>query len=153
MKRPRYPTRKILLVGNHQLQTAITVLQNVPIDPARPLEIRIGEKVRDRNADQNALMWSGPLKDIADQAYINGRTFSAEVWHEHFKREFLPEEADPEITKENYCKCAYTPASERVLIGSTTQLTTKGFAQYLEQIYAYGGNLGVRFGVNERMFA
>lgn len=34
---------------------------------------------------------------------------------------------------------------ERILIGSTTQLTTGGFSDYLEQVYSYGANLGVLF--------
>ena len=40
----------------------------------------------------------------------------------------------------------YDPAGERVLIGSTTQLTTLGMSRYIEQIEAYGASeLGVRF--------
>ena len=153
MKRAKYPTRKILLVGPEQLRMAHAVLDHVPLDPAKPLEFRLGEKIQDRNASQNALMWAGPLKDISEQAYIDGRTYSDVVWHEYFKREFLPEEAEPELTKDEYRKWDYTPAGERVLIGSTTQLTVKGFAQYLEQIYAFGAERGVQFGVSERMFA
>jgi hypothetical protein len=32
-----------------------------------------------------------------------------------------------------------------VLIGSTQKLTKHGFSLYMEQIYAYGAELGVRF--------
>ena len=153
MKREKYPTRKILLVGQTQLNAVLSILRNVPLDPSRPLEVRIGEKIRDRNADQNALMWAGPLRNIAEQVYQSGRSYSAEIWHEYFKREFLPEEADSELTREEYQKWDYTPDGERVLIGSTTQLTVKGFAEYLEKIYAFGASQGVQFGVSERMFA
>ncbi len=90
-------------------------------------------------------MWAGPLRDIAEQAWIEGRQHSAEVWHEYFKRELLPEEFDPERCKENYAKWAYDPGGERVLIGSTTQLTVKGFAEYLTAIEAFGAALGVMF--------
>lgn len=153
MKRARFPARKILVVSPAQLNTAVAVLKTVPVDAANPIEIRIGEQVKGRNKDQNALMWAGPLRDIANQAYVNGQTYSADVWHEHFKREFLPEEADIELTREGYQKWRYLPSGERILKASTGDLTTKGFSIYLEQIYAYGASLGVQFGVSERMFA
>lgn len=152
MKRARFPTRKILVVSPAQLSTAVAVLKTVPVDAANPIEIRIGEQVNGRNKDQNALMWAGPLRDIANQAYVNGQTYSIDVWHEHFKREFLPEEADIELTREGYQKWRYLPSGERILKASTGDLTTKGFSIYLEQIYAYGASLGVQFGVSERMF-
>lgn len=153
MKRSKFPTRRILVVSPAQLGIAIAVLNTVPVDPGHPIEIRIGEQVKRRNNDQNALMWAGPLKDIADQAYVNGATYSDEVWHEHFKREFLPEEPDIELTREGYQKWRYLPNGERILKASTGDLTTKGFSIYLEQIYAYGASLGVQFGVSERMFS
>ena len=153
MKRARFPTRKILVVSPAQLGTAIAVLKTVPVDAANQIEIRIGEQIKSRNKDQNALMWAGPLRDIASQAYVNGQTYSADVWHEHFKREFLPEEGEPELTKEGYQKWRYLPSGERILKASTGDLTTKGFSLYLEQIYAYGASLGVQFGISERMFA
>ena len=153
MKRARFPKRKILVVSPAQLSTAVAVLKTVPVDAANPIEIRIGEQVKGRNKDQNALMWAGPLRDIANQAYVNRQTYSIDVWHEHFKREFLPEEADIELTREGYQKWRYLPSGERILKASTGDLTTKGFSIYLEQIYAYGASLGVQFGVSERMFA
>lgn len=153
MKRARFPTRKILVVSPAQLSTAVAVLKTVPVDAANPIEIRIGEQVKGRNKDQNALMWAGPLRDIANQAYVNGQTYSIDVWHEHFKREFLPEEADTELTREGYQKWRHLPSGERILKASTGDLTTKGFSIYLEQIYAYGASLGVQFGVSERMFS
>jgi len=124
----------------------MALLPNLPLDEANPIEVIIREPVKARGMDQNALMWVGPLADIAAQAWVDGRQFSADVWHEHFKREYLPEEFDPELTKEGYRKWDYTPAGERVLVGSTTQLTKRGFSQYLEQIEADGAGMGVQFG-------
>ena len=145
MNRDKYITRTIFLVGQEQRIMAERVLANAPIDPLNPLEFVIRERVRQRKLDQNSLMWVGPLKDISEQGYINGRRYSDVVWHEHFKAEFLPEEFDEELTKAGYKKWDYTPAGERVLVGSTTQLTVKGFALYLEQVYAFGANMGVMF--------
>lgn len=151
--RQKYPTRRILVASEEQRKTALAVINTLPIDASNPIEIRIGERVKLRHQNQNALMWSGVLRDIASQAYIDGKMFSAEVWHEHFKREFLPEEADTELTREGYQKWRYLPSGERFLAASTGDLTVRGFSHYLEKIYAYGASLGVQFGVSEGMFA
>jgi len=101
--------------------------------------------VKARKPDQNALMWVGPLKDIAEQAWVNGRQFSDEVWHHHFKTLYLPEVFDAELCKEGYRKWDWSPSGAKVLVGSTTELTVRGFAQYLEQVYAEGAGMGVEF--------
>ena len=146
MSRQKFPTRQIMLRTVQQRGIVMALLPNLPLDEANPIEVIIREPVKARGMDQNALMWVGPLADIAAQAWVDGRQFSADVWHEHFKREYLPEEFDPELTKEGYRKWDYTPAGERVLIGSTTKLTKRGFSQYLEQIEADGAGMGVQFG-------
>ncbi len=149
-----YPTRTFLLPNEDARERAIASLRNAPIDPAKPLQFVLREEVKARKPDQNALMWVGPLRDIAEQGWLNGRTYSADVWHEYFKREYLPEEFDPSLCKEGYRKWDYTPAGERVLVGSTTELTVRGFALYLQQVEAFAGReLGVRFHANPRQAA
>ena len=145
MTRDKFPTRTVYLVGPEQRIMAERILANAPLDPARPLEFVLREKIKQRKPDQNSLMWVGPLKDISEQAYVGNRRYSDEVWHHHFKVLYLPEEFDEELTKAGYKKWDYTPTGERVLVGSTTQLTVKGFALYLEQVYAFGANMGVMF--------
>lgn len=145
---PKFDARRFVLAGEEQRRNAIALLSNVPLG----LEVLIREQVKQRGLDANALMWAGPLKDIAEQAYVGGRRYSAEVWHEQFKAEFLPEDDATdlcELVKDpiKWKKWDYTPNGDRVLIGSTTDLTKKGFSQYLEQIHAYGSLLGVQFGV------
>lgn len=145
-ERQPYPTRTILLPSELQRQTALTLLANAPLDPERPLEFVLRERPKARRPDQNALMWAGPLRDIAEQAYVNGRTYTAEVWHEHMKREFLPEDFDPVLCKQGYRKWDMNPRGERVLVGSTTELTVRGFALYLHEVEAYAQTeLGVQF--------
>lgn len=149
-----YPLRKILLVGEEQRERAIAALRNAPIDPARALEFVLREEVKARKPDQNSLMWAGPMKDIAEQGYVNGRTYSAKVWHEHFKEMYLPEDFDPALCKEKYRKWDFKPSGERVLVGSTTELTVRGFALYLTQVEAYAASeLGVVFHVKPRLAA
>jgi len=91
MNRDLFPKRVIRLVGEQQRQTAISVLNSLPIDFDKPLCITFAEEVKLRKLDQNALMWVSQLQDIETQAYIGGRTYSKTIWHEFFKKEYLPE--------------------------------------------------------------
>lgn len=148
MKRQPFITRKFILSGTGPQQLAIACINHVPLDFDMPLEVLVREQVKARKQDQNSLMWVGPLADIEEQAYVEGRTYSAEVWHEWAKREFLPEEDDRELgllVKDGYRKWDTTPSGERVLVGSTTQLTVRGFSHYMEKLYAHGASLGVKF--------
>ena len=155
MKREKYPTRKVRLIGANQKENAMQVLRNAPLDHEKPLEFIVREEVKARKQDQNSLMWSCQLKCIAEQAYVQGRTYSAEIWHELFKEMFLPDqtlfatsEQQAEMVKEGYRKYDTRPDGKRVLVGSTTGLTVKGFAIYLQQVEAYGANLGVIYSAN-----
>ncbi len=148
-----FKPRTIRLVGPQQVETAIAAISNAPLE--QDLECVIRPVQQTRRLSQNALMWAGTIKDIAEQAWVGGRQFSEEVWHEHFKKEFLPEETDPELDvlvkdPEAWKKWDYTPAGERFCVGSTTKLTKKGFAQYLEQVMAFGASLGVQFSTVQR---
>jgi hypothetical protein len=145
MNRPPFHPRKILLVGESQRETALSLLHNLPVDAEKPLEVVFREEAKIRRPDANARMWAGPLRDISQQGFIRGKQYSAECWHEYFKREYLPEEFDPESCNEGYVKWDYTPAGDRVLVGSTTQLTVKGFAVYMMQVEAFGASIGVMF--------
>jgi hypothetical protein len=143
--RPKFEPRRMLLRGPEQIERAIALIGNVPMDEKKPLELVIREEVKARKLDQQGLMWAGPLKDLAAQAWIEKRQFSDEVWHEFCKKEFLPEEFDAELCLEGYRKWDIDPAGDRVLVGSTTMLTVKGMAQHITQIHALGGSLGVEF--------
>ncbi len=155
MKRELYPQKKVRLVGEIQRENAIKILQNAPIDTAKPLEFILREEVKPRKQTQNDLMWSCQLKCISEQAYVQGRTYADTTWHEMFKEMFLPDDAlfatpeqRAEIVKDSYRKYDTRPDGKRVLVGSTTELTVKGFAIYLQQVEAYGANLGVIYSAN-----
>ena len=158
LKRERFTTRKVLLVGEIQHETATRILATVPLDRERPLEFLIREQKKQRSPDQNAAMWAGPLNDIAKQAWIDvidadgvvtgRRLYRAEMWHELFKREYLPEDDDPEIellVMDGYQKWDYDPVGNRVLIGSTRKLTPMGMGRYMTELEAFGASKGVRF--------
>jgi hypothetical protein len=99
-----------------------------------------------RTREQQSLMWIR-VGEIAAQAWVGGRQYSEEVWHEQLKREYLPDEVGPtKRCRKGYVKWAVMPSGDRALIGSTTQLTTFGMSEYMDQVMAYGaGELGVRF--------
>lgn len=146
--RAQFDKRVIVLRGEEQRERALAVLRNLPVDAEHPLQVMFDEYRPPRKPDQNALMWAGPLKDIAEQAYFDQRKYSAKVWAEFFKEEFLPEVFDPVLCREGFQKWEEDPRGNRKMVGSTTMLTVKGFSQYLEQIYAFGASLGVQFHTN-----
>lgn len=149
MKRPPFHTRTFRIVGTDQRARLMALVENLPIDAEKPIEVVIREEKKKRTPDQNALYWAGPLRDIAEQAWVRGRQYSAEVWHEYLKREFLPDpdhaDFDDSHIEDGYAKWSSMPNGRRVLIGSTTGLTVLGMAAYLEQVYACGASLGVQF--------
>ena len=150
MTREQYKRPPICLIGDAQKETACAAIMNAPIDTKRPLEVLIREKPKTRTLDQNALMWAGQLKDISQQVWVNNRTYSTEVWHELFKKDYLPEVDDVDIdlkvkNVETYKKWDFDPNGERVCVGSTTELSKAGFAEYLTQIEVFGAEHGVQF--------
>ena len=142
--------RTLILTSEAVVMNISSIVHNLPIDGS--VEVVIRDVTKERTPDQNSAMWAGPLRDIEEQAWVNKRQFKADVWHEFFKREYLPEgdEEDFEsLVKAGYRKWDYTPKGDRVLVGSTTQLTTKGMAQYMTKLEAYATQeLGVQLSVN-----
>lgn len=117
-----------------------------------PLAVRIYEHKDRRTLEQQSLMWIR-LGEVAVQAWVGGRQYADVTWHEHCKREFLPDEDGPtKRCRKGYRKWDINPMTgERVLIGSTTQLTTFGMSEYMTQLEAWGsGELGVRFSATPR---
>ena len=88
--------------------------------------------LRKRTKAQNRRYWgNGVLKQIADQATVNGRLYSAEIWHEQFKRMFIGVDELPDGS---------------VIGKSSTRLTTVEFSQFCDEVEAYAAtSLGVTF--------
>jgi hypothetical protein len=78
---------------------------------------------RKRTQRQNKRYWSkGVLAQIAAQAVVNGRLYSAEAWHEQFKRQFIGVEELP---------------NGQVIGKSSTKLSTSEFAAFCDQVEAF----------------
>ncbi len=148
--RDKYQIRTILLREERQVELACQAIKNAPRDAQNPIEVIIREQVKTRKQSQNDAMWAGILRDLSEQAWVDGRRFDAQTWHEHCKREFLPEADDPNLAKlvknpETWVKWSFLPSGEMLCIGSTTKLTTAGMAEYMTQVEAMGASLGVHF--------
>lgn len=85
-----------------------------------------------RTKAQNRRYWgNGVLKQVAEQAVVNGKQFSADVWHEFAKRKFLGVIELPD---------------GGVVAVSSTNLTTEEFSDYCSKVEAWAASeLGVVF--------
>ena len=99
----------------------------------KPLAVNVSQHKDKRHNQQNRLYWSY-LKQIATQAMIDGKQYSDECWHEHFKGEFLGYVDLP---------------NGRKMAESTTKLNVTDFAKYVTKVEAYAvSELGVIFEEN-----
>lgn len=140
-----FQKRTIYLRTEVQRETLLNLVRNLPLDEAKPLQVTVEEFRPARKLSQQAYLFAGPLKDISEQAWLDGKQYSVDVWAHYFKVQLLPEEFDPVLCKDSYQKWRYAPDGTRVLTGSTTELTVKGMAEYITAILAFGGSLGVQF--------
>jgi hypothetical protein len=93
-----------------------------------------------RSLQQNAFMWAFVLKNISQQAQLEGIGATADGWHLYYKRMFLgyqlkkvkvPGKKRPSITRE---------------LRSTTKLSVPKMSKYMEQVMAHAATtFGVAF--------
>ncbi|PRH37750.1 recombination protein NinB [Burkholderia gladioli] len=104
-------------------------------DRGEPLRVIVTAEEKQRNAAQNRLYWGAILRSIAEQAWVDGRQFDKDAWHEYFARLYG---VSDELT---------LPDGEIILRRkSTSQMSVGEFSTYLNQIQAYAANeLGVEF--------
>lgn len=87
---------------------------------------------RKRTKPQNRRYWGrGVLAQVAEQAVVNGKIYSAEIWHEQFKRQFIGFDELP---------------NGQIVGRSSTALTTAEFSEFCSKVEAYAATeLGVTF--------
>lgn len=100
-----------------------------------PLRLIITGSDTKRNSVQNKRYWGFVLKAIADQAWVDGKKFGADVWHEFFARKF------------GVCEDVTLPGGEVVTKRrSTTDMTVAEFTEYMGNVEAHAmSHLGVTF--------
>lgn len=101
-------------------------------EQGRFLQVVVSEYKETRSAAANRYMWAALLQPIAEQAVVGGRHYSAEVWSEFFKAQFLPD-----ITSRGTQKWLYLPDGSRQLVGSTTHLNKDEMTDYLDKVADY----------------
>lgn len=100
-----------------------------------PLRVIVTAEERQRNLQQNRFYWGAILKSISEQAWVEGRRFDKDAWHEYFARKFG-------ISDELVLPDGEIITRRR----STTQMTVGEFSTYLDEVQAYAtGELGVQF--------
>lgn len=123
--------RVFVLRGDIQAQSLWAFLRQnwkAMADQGKPLAVTITEHKSKRSGEQNKRYWS-ILNEIAEQAYVGGQRFSADAWHEHFKRKLIGAED--------------LPGGGQIGI-STTSLGVAEFAEYMTKVEAYAATeLGV----------
>ena len=145
--RPKFETRRIRLVGPVQVETALALLRNVPLDADRPLELVVQEEPRKRGLDANAYYWLR-LGEIAEQAWLDGRKFNSDIWHHHFRHAVMEDIVTLKDGKT--CSKWIECPDGNVTPISTTQLEKGCFANYTEMCMAFGAALGVQYSANPR---
>ena len=141
-KRTHFATRKFLLRGPDQVRALVALIPNLPIDPDKPLEVLIREEAKERKLSKNALYWA-LLSEISDQAWLHGKQYSKDVWHEFAKKEIMPNMIKTKDGEERTKWCD-SPTGSPVAI-STTMLEDECFGNYITALEAFVAGLGVRF--------
>lgn len=106
-------------------------------DQGQPLEVKVTVWKPQASDAQRSLIWV-INEQIAQQAWVRGRKFDAETWHEHAKRELLPEKNARGIEK-----WRVLANGERCLHMSTESLNREEKAEYIDKLLAFAGSLGV----------
>ena len=131
--------RSIILRTESIRSLALSAIVNLPIGDDQIWELLIRPYKKKRGNPANNLYWKR-LGEVADQAWICGKQYSAETMHEHCKHTYLPEECAKGIPK-----WTFLPGGNRVLLMSTTDLNVNEFSDYLECVTAFGAGLGVMY--------
>ncbi len=102
----------------------------------KPLMVVVMEPEKPRTREQNAYVWA-VMREIAANAWVDGKQFSAEVWFEYVARMF------------GACDEMVLPDGEIVIRRrSTTEMSALDFSEFIEQIKAYAATtLGLELSI------
>lgn len=93
-------------------------------------ELIVRPRKSKRSIEQNRRLWA-LLREVSANVWLNGKKYSDEVWHEHFKRTLIG------------CNEIELPDGTTELRGiSTTTLSVAEFGDYMTQIEAFCAEQG-----------
>ncbi|CAG9173146.1 recombination protein NinB [Cupriavidus respiraculi] len=105
------------------------------IEKGRPLRIIVTAEERRRTAEQNAFYFGPVLRDIEEQAWVDGQQFKRATWHEYYADLFAPK-AEFRLPDGRLC-------TRRK---STSEFTVGEFSEYVAKVQAHAANeFGVSF--------
>lgn len=105
----------------------------------RRVRVLVEEAEDMRSVRQNRWYWGVLLREVSEQARIDGQRWTADAWHELGKRQFLPRKVSKVAVAGRKKKTVI------VTIQSTTGLSVRRMSEYLEQFSAFAATeLGVR---------
>nr|DAY19985.1 MAG TPA: NinB protein [Caudoviricetes sp.] len=123
---------KLTKDNKRPLMTTIYNNLGVWLESNAELEVCIRPYNSKRSIEQNRRLWK-IYGELADKAWVNGRRYSAETWHEYCKGMFL-----------GYELKAMPDGSELKTPISTTTLNTAEMTDYQNRLQAWAaGNFGL----------
>lgn len=120
-----------LLRDSNIRQNCIATIQQLPINPAKPLQIIIQEDTR--SLAQNRMLWSC-LNDISRQVIWYGRKMDAESWKHVFTSVLKKQETVPGID-----------GGFVVLGQSTSKMRVSEMKDLITLMHAFGAEHNVKF--------
>ncbi|MEZ7780481.1 recombination protein NinB [Cupriavidus gilardii] len=105
------------------------------LEKGTPLRLIVTAEERRRTTEANRYYWGVVLRDIAEQAWVEGQQFSKDTWHTYFA----------ELYGE---KVERTLPDGRIHLSrkSTSDMTAGEFSEYLAKVQAHAANeFGVTF--------
>jgi hypothetical protein len=132
--------RIFVIRSGEDAQRLISFLKlNAPsaIEADAPLECSVYvHKPRASDAQHNTIRLIN--EQVAQQAWVRGQQFDHDTWHEHMKRELLPE-----VNSRGKRKWRYLPDESRELAMGTTDLNREEKSVYIDAQLAFAASLGV----------
>ena len=118
-----------------ELMTLLKANAAACVERGSPLRVIVTEESKRRNSEQNRRLWGYLYKTIAEQAWVNEKQYTKDIWHEFFAREF------------GVCDEMVLPTGEIITRRkSTTEMSVKEFADFMQQIEIYAAQqLGVEW--------
>jgi len=87
------------------------------------LRLIVTNDEKKRNAEQNKYYWAAVMKPMSEQAWVDGRQYSTDVWHEFMAR------------KHGVCEDMTLPDGEIVVRRkSTSEMTVGEFSAYTTKV-------------------
>ena len=141
------PPKTFVLRGPEQwklLSAFVKANAAAMVEQGTPLAVKVYEYAAKASDEQRSLIWV-ILGQVADQAWVGGRQFDAETWHEHAKRLLLPDE-----TAKGKKKWRILPDGTRALAMGTEDLDRKEKTVYIDSLLAWAAaELGIDIHIKE----